>query len=67
MIPSGRNLGESLLVPFEFLKEGTKELIKREPESTRDAARYFVKRVINKLQKGSRITLTNNEVKILEK
>ena len=49
MIPSGRNLGESLLVPFEFLKEGTKELIKREPESTRDAARYFVKRVINKL------------------
>ena len=49
MISPGRNFGESLLVPFEFLKEETKELIKRGSESTRDAARYFVKRVTNKL------------------
>ena len=64
MIQSGGILGELLLgLPYELLKKGTKELIKRTPKINWDATRHIVNKGINKLlkkitlSKGSRITL----------
>ena len=51
------------------MKTGTQQLIKRAPESNRNATRFFVNKEINKLNKkfissnGSVITLTHNEIK----
>ena len=70
MIQSGEILGELLLaLPYAAIKAGTQELIKRAPELTRNATRYFVNKGINRLKKdfkwikGSGIALKNNETK----
>ena len=70
IVRSGEILGELLVAsPYTALKVETQELIKRAPELTKDATRYFVNKEINRLKKdftsseGSRITLTNNKVK----
>ena len=49
MIQSGGILGELLVVPYEALKGGTQELIKKAQELTRIATKYFVNKGINRL------------------
>ena len=70
LIQSGEILGVlRVVLPYAALKAGTQELIKRAPELTKGATRYFVNKGINRLKKdfalgeGSGITLTNNEIK----
>ena len=73
MIQSRGILGELLVVSYEALSAETQELIKRAPELTKDATRYFVNKGINKLKKDftlsecSVITLRNNEIKDIMK
>ena len=50
MIKSGGILGELLVaLPYAAIKAGTQELIKKAPELTRDASRYFFNKVMNRL------------------
>ena len=56
-------------LPYAALKAGTKELVKRASELTKDETRYFVNKRTDRLQKdfklseGPGIALTNNEIK----
>ena len=45
-------LGELVVaLPYIAFKAGTQELIKRSPELTKEVARYFVNKGINRLKK----------------
>ena len=65
MIKSGGILGELLVaLPYAAIKAGTQELIKRAPELTRYATRYFVNKEINRIKK--RFCINPNKAGIFE-
>ena len=56
-------------LPYAAPKAGTKELVKRASELTKDGTRYFVNKKTDRLQKDFKLSeglgtaLTNNEIK----